>query len=78
MARTVRAKSEFGPKPVYVSYYLVQRLLQALNTQYEAQEPSPHGWYECIDVVTLNATGMILLFFCTKLIPLCMATLTYS
>ena len=83
ITRTVEVKNEIGLKFVYGNTIglktEIQKLyLKLLKTQDEALLPSQHGWYDCIDVVILNASRIfkIRLFFCTKLIPLCMATLT--
>jgi hypothetical protein len=55
-----------------------KRYLKLLKIQDEPLLPSQHGWHDCIDVVILNASRIFKIrqFFCTKLIPLCMATLT--
>jgi hypothetical protein len=76
MVRAVRAQNEFWPKPVYGNYYLRNRL----RKRYQALEPSLHDWYGYTDVVILNASEIFKQkqFFCTKLIPPYIETLTCS
>ena len=60
------------------NYSFQKRYCKALKKQYEPLLPSQNGWHGRSDVVILHASGIfeLKLFFGTKLIPLCIVTLT--